>query len=58
MPAPPKSIFSKFRRSLLYLAVVFAVCVGGYHIYGWNFVDSIYMVVILSLIHISDSHKI
>jgi voltage-gated potassium channel len=46
MPAPPKSIFSKFRRSLLYLAVVFAVCVGGYHIYGWNFVDSIYMVVI------------
>jgi voltage-gated potassium channel len=46
MPAPPKSIFRKFRRSLLYLAAVFAVCVGGYHLYGWNFLDSIYMVVI------------
>jgi voltage-gated potassium channel len=46
MPAPPKSIFQKFRRSLLYLATVFSICVGGYHLYGWNFVDSIYMVVI------------
>jgi hypothetical protein len=46
MPAPPKSIFRKFRRSLFYLAAVFSICVGGYHLYGWNFVDSIYMVVI------------
>ena len=46
MSAPSKSIFRKFRRSLLYLAVVFAVCVGGYHVYGWNLVDSVYMVVI------------
>jgi len=46
MSAPSKSIFKKFWRSLLYLAVVFTVCVGGYHLYGWNFVDSIYMVVI------------
>jgi voltage-gated potassium channel len=46
MSAPAKSILRKFRRSLLYLAVVFTICVGGYHIYGWNMVDSIYMVVI------------
>jgi voltage-gated potassium channel len=46
MSAPSKSIFRKFRRSLLYLAVVFAICVGGYHVYGWNLVDSVYMVVI------------
>ena len=46
MAAPTKSIFRKFRRSLMYLAVVFAICVGGYHVYGWNFIDSIYMVVI------------
>ena len=46
MPAPTKSIFSKFRRSLLYLAAVFAVCVAGYLLYGWNLLDSIYMVVI------------
>ena len=46
MPAPTKSIFSKFRRSLLYLAAVFTVCVSGYIYYGWNFVDSVYMVVI------------
>ena len=46
MPAPTKSIFQKFRRSLLYLAVVFSISVGGYHIYGWDLVDSVYMVVI------------
>jgi len=46
MSAPSKSIFRKFRRSLLYLAVVFAICVGGYHVYGWDLVDSVYMVVI------------
>jgi voltage-gated potassium channel len=46
MPAPTKSIFRKFRRSLLYLAVVFTICVTGYLLYGWNLVDSIYMVVI------------
>lgn len=46
MPAPNKSIFRKFRRSLLYLAAVFTVCVSGYLFYGWNFLDSVYMVVI------------
>ena len=46
MAAPGKSIFRKFQRSLLYLVVVFAVCVSGYHYYGWNIVDSVYMVVI------------
>src|SRR5271154_4869818 len=46
MHAPPKSIFRKFRRSLLYLAAVFTICVGGYIYYGWNFIDSVYMVVI------------
>jgi voltage-gated potassium channel len=40
------SIFSKFRRSLLFLAVVFTVSVIGYLIYGWNLLDSVYMVVI------------
>src|SRR5277367_1226539 len=46
MPAPTKSIFQKFRRSLLYLAAVFSICVAGYLIYGWNLLDSVYMVVI------------
>jgi voltage-gated potassium channel len=46
MSAPPKSIFRKFRRSLLYLAAVFSICVGGYVYYGWDFIDSVYMVVI------------
>jgi voltage-gated potassium channel len=45
MPAP-KSIFRNFRRSLVYLAVVFALCVAGYLLYGWSLIDSIYMVVI------------
>ncbi len=40
------SIFGKFRRSLLYLAAVFCVAVSGYLIYGWNLIDSVYMVVI------------
>ena len=46
MSVPPKSIFRKFRRSLFYLAAVFSVCVAGYIFYGWNLLDSIYMVVI------------
>ena len=46
MAVPGKSIFRKFQRSLLYLAAVFTVCVSGYICYGWNVVDSIYMVVI------------
>ena len=47
MAAPVKGgIFRKFRRSLLYLAAVFCVAVSGYLIYGWNLIDSIYMVVI------------
>jgi voltage-gated potassium channel len=46
MPAPTKSIFHKFRRSLLYLAAVFGICVAGYLFYGWNLIDSVYMVVI------------
>ncbi len=39
-------LFSKLRSSLLYMAVVFAVSVLGYVLYGWSFIDSIYMVVI------------
>ena len=47
MAAPVKGgIFRKFRRSLLYLAAVFCVSVSGYLIYGWNLIDSVYMVVI------------
>jgi len=46
MPAPAKNIFSKFRRSLFVLAAVFTVCVTGYHLYGWNLIDSAYMVII------------
>jgi voltage-gated potassium channel len=47
MSGPVKGgIFRKFRRSLLYLAAVFAVSVGGYLLYGWNLIDSVYMVVI------------
>ncbi len=40
------SLFRKLRGSLLYLGAVFAVSVVGYLIYGWSFIDSIYMVVI------------
>jgi voltage-gated potassium channel len=46
MSAQAKSILRKFRRSLLYLAAVFSICVAGYLFYGWNLVDSVYMVVI------------
>ncbi len=46
MAASAQSIFRKFRTSLLFLAVVFTVCVSGYRIYGWNLIDSVYMVVI------------
>jgi voltage-gated potassium channel len=42
---PRPSIFRKFQRSLIYLAVVFTVCVAGYLFYGWNLIDSVYMVV-------------
>jgi voltage-gated potassium channel len=47
MPTPVKGgLFSKLRNSLLYLGAVLVVSVGGYLFYGWNFIDSIYMVVI------------
>jgi len=39
-------LFTKLRGSLLYLAAVFVVSVAGYLIYGWNLIDSVYMVVI------------
>ncbi len=39
-------LFRKLQRSLLYLAAVFVVSVAGYLIYGWNLIDSVYMVVI------------
>ncbi len=39
-------LFSKLRNSLLYMAGMFIVCVVGYIIYGWNLIDSVYMVVI------------
>lgn len=47
MPAPVTGgLFSKLRNSLLYLGAVFAVSVAGYLLYGWNIIDSVYMVVI------------
>ncbi len=47
MSAPVKGgIFHKFQRSLLYLTAVFSVSVAGYLAYGWNLIDSVYMVVI------------
>jgi voltage-gated potassium channel len=47
MSAPVKGgIFRKLKRSLLYMATVFTVSVAGYMIYGWNLIDSVYMVVI------------
>jgi voltage-gated potassium channel len=39
-------LFSKLRNSLVYMAVVFTISVAGYLVYGWNLIDSIYMVVI------------
>jgi len=39
-------LFAKLRHSLLYLGAVFAISVAGYLIYGWNLMDSVYMVVI------------
>jgi voltage-gated potassium channel len=39
-------LFRKLQRSLLYMAAVFSVSVAGYMIYGWNLIDSVYMVVI------------
>lgn len=39
-------LFRKLERSLLFLAAVFTVSVVGYLIYGWNLIDSVYMVVI------------
>ncbi len=47
MAGPVNSgLFRKLERSLLFLAAVFGVSVCGYLIYGWNLIDSIYMVVI------------
>lgn len=47
MSAPVKAgLFRKLQRSLLYMGVMFTVCVTGYVIYGWSFIDSLYMVVI------------
>ena len=47
MPGPVKSgLFRKLERSLLFLAAVFGVSVVGYLLYGWNLIDSVYMVVI------------
>ena len=46
MAAPGKNLYRKFNRCLLYLAVVFIICVAGYRIYGWNLMDSVYMVII------------
>jgi hypothetical protein len=31
MSGSAKSILSKFRRSLIVMAAVFGICVGGYH---------------------------
>src|SRR5579863_5794076 len=45
MSTAKKGRFRKFQRSLLYLAIVFTVCVSGYRYYGWNLIDSVYMVV-------------
>jgi voltage-gated potassium channel len=39
-------LFHKLQRSLLYLAGVFVVSVAGYLLFGWNLIDSVYMVVI------------
>jgi voltage-gated potassium channel len=39
-------LFRQLQSSLLYMAAMFAVSVGGYLIYGWNVIDSVYMVVI------------
>jgi voltage-gated potassium channel len=46
MSAVKGGIFRKLQRSLLYMATVFSVSVAGYMIYGWNLIDSVYMVVI------------
>src|SRR5438045_1580822 len=39
-------LFSKLRKSLLYLCAVFTVSVIGYLVYGWSLIDSVFMVVI------------
>jgi voltage-gated potassium channel len=44
--ATPPGVFRRFRRSLLYLATVLSLAVTGYVLYGWSFIDSLYMVVI------------
>jgi len=47
MPGPLKSgLFRQLQSSLLYMGAMFTVSVVGYLIYGWNLIDSIYMVVI------------
>jgi voltage-gated potassium channel len=39
-------LFNKLRNSLLYLGGFFVISVAGYMLYGWDLLDSIYMVVI------------
>ncbi|MEP6667570.1 MAG: potassium channel family protein, partial [Chthoniobacter sp.] len=39
-------LFSKLRNSLLYLGAVLVISVAGYLLFGWNLLDSVYMVVI------------
>ena len=39
-------LFTRFRRSLAYLACIFAISFSGYLIMGWSWIDSLYMVVI------------
>jgi voltage-gated potassium channel len=46
MPLKKGGLFHKLQRSLLYMGTMFAVCVTGYVVYGWSFIDSLYMVVI------------
>jgi voltage-gated potassium channel len=46
MPLKKGGLFRNLQRSLLYMAIVFAISVGGYLLYGWNLIDSVYMVVI------------
>ncbi len=39
-------LFLRIRRSLIYLAAIFAISVTGYLCQGWSIIDSVYMVVI------------
>lgn len=46
MAALKRGLFGTLRGSLLYLAGVFLLSITGYMLYGWSFIDSLYMVVI------------